>query len=121
MGPYFYCTVDSGRSWKKESLQQSIDYIYTNKASLKDDVYIFTASSVYVFNKSSLKISQKDLPKTMAPAFSFTGGTEAKSEKVIFYALHHDPERTFRESLVILKYGDRKITEVPGNKYCIRL
>ena len=26
----------------------------------------------------------------MSPAFSFTGGTEAGSNKVIFYALHHD-------------------------------
>lgn len=90
MGPYFFYTSDSGKNWKRESLQESINFIYTNKAALKNDVAIFTASSVYLFNKSTLKISQKNLPVVMSPAFSFTGGTEAKSKKVIFYALHHD-------------------------------
>jgi photosystem II stability/assembly factor-like uncharacterized protein len=97
MGSYFFYTVDSGRSWKREFLQQPINFIYTNKSVFKDEVYIFTASSVFVFNKSSGTISQKNLPKDMSPAFSFTGGTEAKSDKVIFYALHHDPNETIQE------------------------
>jgi hypothetical protein len=94
---YFFYSSDSGRSWKRNSLQHSIEYIYTNKSSLKDDVYIFTDSSVFVFNKSSLKIIQKNLPGAMLPAFSFTGGTEAKSDKVIFYALHHDQSEPIQE------------------------
>ena len=96
MGPYFYCTIDSGRSWKREVLPQSINFIYTNKTGLKEVVYIFTESSVYVFNKSSLKIVQKTFPNAMSPAFSFTGGTEAKSGKTIFYALHHDPRENIQ-------------------------
>jgi photosystem II stability/assembly factor-like uncharacterized protein len=97
MGSYFFFSIDSGKSWKRESIQQSIDFIYTNKSELKDDVYIFTASAVYVFNKSSQKISQKNFPIAMSPAFSFTGGTEAKSEKAIFYALHHDQSEAIQE------------------------
>jgi photosystem II stability/assembly factor-like uncharacterized protein len=97
MDSYFFYSSDSGRSWKRESLQESIEYIYTNITSLKDDVYIFTSSSVFVFNKSSLKISRKNLPGDMSPAFSFTGGVEAKGDKVIFYALHHDQSEEIQE------------------------
>jgi len=82
---------DSGKTWARETLQEPISFIYTNKETLKDDVYIFTASSVYVFNKSSLIITRKNLPEIMSPAFSFTGGMEANSDKVLLYALHHDP------------------------------
>lgn len=96
MGSYFFYTVDSGRSWKRESLQQPINFIYTNKVVLKDEVYIFTPSSVFVLNKSSGAISHKILPKAMSPAFSFTCGTEAKSNRMIFYALHHDPNETIQ-------------------------
>lgn len=96
MGSYFFYTVDAGVNWNRQEIPQSVEFIYTNKTGLKDDVFIFTASSVYIFNKISLKISRKDLPRTMSPAFSFTGGTEAKSDKVIFYALHHDQNETIQ-------------------------
>lgn len=97
MGSYFYYTTDSGKNFKRESLQQGIDFIYTNKEALKDEVYIFSASALYVFNKSSHKISLKNFPASMSPAFSFTGGTEAKSDKVIYYALHHDQSKEIQE------------------------
>ena len=97
MGRYFFYTSDSGKSWKRESLEHSPGFIYTNKSILKDDVYIFTPSSVYLFNKTSQKISRKELPEAMSPAFSFTGGTEAKTGKVIFYALHHDQSEAIQD------------------------
>jgi photosystem II stability/assembly factor-like uncharacterized protein len=89
MGSYFFYTDNSGKTWKKDSVQNSIDYIYTNKGILKDEVYLFSASSFSVFNKHTKKISNRNLPEAMSPAFSFTGGT-TKSDKVLFYALHHD-------------------------------
>jgi len=97
MGPYFFYTFDSGVNWRRDSLQQPINFIYTNKTVIKDDVYIFTASAVYVFNKVSLTIRKKNLPEAMSPAFSFTGGTETDGEKVIFYALHHDTSQAIQE------------------------
>jgi len=90
MGPNFYYSANSGASWNRLKVAQRIDYIYTNKGTLKDHVYLFTDSSIYVFDKKTSKISSKNLPAKMSPGFSFTGGTESKSEKVIFYALHHD-------------------------------
>ena len=97
MGPLFFYTSDSGKSWQKEELQQPIDFIYTNKSSLSDEVLIFTAQSKFVFNKATQKIIKKDFPKEMSPAFSFTGGIKANSNQVILYALHHDPNQTIQE------------------------
>lgn len=97
MGPYFYYSDDSGVQWKREILEQSIDYIYASKSAFKEEVYLFTSSSIYIYNKLSGKITQKNFPKAMSPAFSFTGGIEAKSDKVIFYALHHDPNEAIQE------------------------
>lgn len=96
MGSSFLYTNDSGKSWKKEPVQQGINYIYTNKTSLKDDVYIFTSSSIYVFNKSSHTLSRKDLPKEISGGYSFNGGTRTKSDKMIFYALHHSSDANAR-------------------------
>jgi hypothetical protein len=90
MGFFFFYTTDSGRSWERESLEQPVNFIYTNKSVSEDEVYIFTESSVVVFNKISHSIQSKKLPAPMSPAFSFTGGTDAGNGKVIFYALHHD-------------------------------
>jgi photosystem II stability/assembly factor-like uncharacterized protein len=90
MGLYLFYTNDSCRSWERVSLPQEIDYIYTNLTNIKDEVYLFAADSVYVMNKTSLRIFPKKLPKAMAPAFSFTGGIKKENGKVVFYALHHD-------------------------------
>ncbi len=91
MGPYFYYSADSGMNWKREILPQAIEFIYTNRTVLNDELYIFTAVSVYVIDKSSMLIHSKKFPEAMSPAFSFTGGIKKNDGKVIFYALHHDP------------------------------
>ena len=89
MGRHFYYPDNSGSQWKRESLAKTVNFIYASK-SYKDEVFIFTESSVEVFNKTTGTVKSKKLPVQMSPAFSFTGGTEAGSGKVIFYALHHD-------------------------------
>ena len=86
MGPYFYYTSDAGRSWRREQLQQAIEYIYTNKGDL---VFIYTATTLYLFNTSNRTFTHKQLPAGMTPAFSFTGGVKAHTDSVVFYALHH--------------------------------
>ena len=97
MGSDFYYTVNSGVSWNRQEVAQKIDFIYTNKDELKDQVYIFTDSSISVFDKKTEKIIVKEFPVMMSPAFSFTGGTESKSGKIIFYALHHDQAQEINE------------------------
>ena len=97
MGKAFYYSNDHGKTFNRKDLQQPVDFIYTNPASLKDEVLIFTANSIYTFNKSSNAVVEKALPPAMAPAFSFTGGTVKDSEQVILYALHHDQSKTIEE------------------------
>ena len=97
MGKAFYYSNDHGKTFNRKDLQQPIDFIYTNPASLKDEVLIFAAKSIYTFNKSSNTVAEKALPPAMAPAFSFTGGTVKDSEQVILYALHHDQSKTIEE------------------------
>jgi hypothetical protein len=96
MGSYFFHSSDSGLTWKKESIPQPIEYIYTNKTVLKNEVYLFAASSVFIFDKNTLKISEKMLPGDMSPAFSFSAGVEHKGSKTLFYALHHDPAQAIQ-------------------------
>jgi photosystem II stability/assembly factor-like uncharacterized protein len=90
MGAHFYYPENSKTNWKRVALEQPVSFIYAGKSVSKNDVYIFTESSVAIFDKKSHTISTKKLPVRMSPAFSFTGGTEADSKSVIFYALHHD-------------------------------
>jgi len=90
MGPLFFYSVDDGKTWKKEDLKQRVEYLYTNASSAKDQVYISTEDALIVFDKSAQTFNRKNLPKEMAPAFSFSAGTVAQSDKIIFYALHHD-------------------------------
>ncbi len=89
MGSYFFYSFDDGQTWKREELHRQIDYIYTNKTTAKGDVYIFTSEMLYIFNKSSKKITSRDIPSGMSPAVSFTAGTLKNTDKTIFYALHH--------------------------------
>jgi hypothetical protein len=96
MGSNFIYTIDFGKNWGKETLQEPINFIYTNKETLKNKVYIFTSTSFYIFDKSTHTLKQKSLPEEMSPAFYFTGGTEANSDKVIIYALHHDPNEAIQ-------------------------
>lgn len=90
MGPLFFYSFDDGKTWKKEDLEQRVEYLYTNSSSAKDQVYISTVDAIIIFDKSAKTFSLKKLPKEMAPAFSFSSGTVANSDKMIFYALHHD-------------------------------
>ncbi len=97
MGPLFFHSSDAGKTWQKEDLKEPVNYIYTNSNSAKNEVYIATPTAMFIFNKSSRTFTRKDLPKEMSPAFSFTAGTVANSDKMIFYALHHDPKETIQE------------------------
>ena len=97
MGKVFYYSHDRGKTFNRKDLQQAVDFMYTNLASLQDEVLIFTANSIYTFNKSSNAVVEKALPAAMVPAFSFTGGKVKDSEQVILYALHHDQSKTIEE------------------------
>jgi len=92
-GNFFFYSSDGGKTWKKEDCGERIEFIYTNNKSLSSEVYIFTASSQSVFNKQTGKINKRQLPASMSPAFSFTGGIDLKTSKEILYALHHDPKQ----------------------------
>ena len=88
-GNFFFYSADNGNTWKKENLQQPIDFIYTNAVHLKNEVYIFTEQSMYIFQKSTGQFNPKKLPASMSPAYSFTGGTLLQNGEMIFYALHN--------------------------------
>lgn len=93
MGKFFYYSTDKGDKWKRMDCGAPIIFIYTNKTSAKNEVSIFTAASRFVFDKTGKTIVKTDLPATMSPAFSFTGGTTRNDSQTIFYALHHDPKQ----------------------------
>jgi photosystem II stability/assembly factor-like uncharacterized protein len=90
MGRFLFYSYDSGKTWKKQVFPQPVIQLYTNEASLKNELMVFTDQAVYSFHKSSHQITRKIYPKAMSPAFSITAGSEAKGGKEIFYALHHD-------------------------------
>jgi photosystem II stability/assembly factor-like uncharacterized protein len=96
MGDFFYYPDSASGSWKRASLDHPVNFIYTNKSSLPEKVYIFTELSFAVFDKKSGALEQKKIPAEMSPAFSFTAGTLTGTGKVIFYALHHDTSKEIR-------------------------
>lgn len=89
MGRFFYYTSDGGETWSRKALGFSVDHIYTNSTSAKDEVFIFTSDLLYVFQKQANTFTKVDLPHPMSPAFSFTAGTVANGDQIIFYALHN--------------------------------
>lgn len=97
MGPLFFYTSDAGKTWQKKDLGEHIGYLYTNSASAKNEVCIFTSGAIYSFDKSNQTFHRKGLPEEMTPAFSFTAGTLKNSDTTIFYALHHDLKQAIRE------------------------
>ncbi len=97
MGQFFFYSSDNGKTWSREKLHQRIEHVYTNATVLKNEVVIFTAESLYKFNKTTHQFIQSNLPAAMSPAFSFTSGTEKNSGTVVFYALHHDPKEEIQE------------------------
>jgi len=90
MGPLFFYSSDDGNTWKKENFIQEIQYLYTNSSSAKNHVYIATDNTIIVFDKTAQTFTRKELPKEMLPAFSFSAGTVANGDDMLFYALHHD-------------------------------
>jgi hypothetical protein len=89
MGSYFFYSSDAGQSWKRETLNQKIEYLYTNKTSAKNEVYVFSEEAIFIFDKTSHKITKRNIPQAMLPATSFTAGTIKNTDKPVFYALHH--------------------------------
>ncbi|ULQ54609.1 sialidase family protein [Flavihumibacter fluvii] len=90
MGNYFFYSTNAGDSWSKENLGYHIDYLYTNTGAAKNDLYIFTQEKVFIFNKDSKRITAREIPVSMSPAYSFTAGTLKNSSATMLYALHHD-------------------------------
>jgi len=89
LGSGFFYSSDHGKTWEKKDIHHQIDYLYTNNTSSKSEVYIFSPETVFIFNKETKGISQRNLPAAMSPANSFTAGTLKNSDKTIFYTLHH--------------------------------
>lgn len=88
MAGYFYYSYDDGQSWSKQNLGQPLDYLYTDNGKSKNEVYIFSSDSIFIFNKLSQSIIRKAIPKAMSPAVSFTAGAKKGSGQIVFYALH---------------------------------
>jgi photosystem II stability/assembly factor-like uncharacterized protein len=97
MGKSFYYSKDHGATFKRKDLQSPIDFIYTNAGGMKDDVTLFTPTSIVTFHKQSEAIEEKQLPSEMSPAFSFTAGAIQNGDQVIMYALHQDQSKTINE------------------------
>lgn len=92
-GTALFYTSDSCKTWKKEILEEPVISFYTNNSSAKSDLLIFTGNAVYIFNKSSHTLTRNELPQSSSPVFSYTSGTLIDTDKIIMYALHHDPKQ----------------------------
>ena len=97
MGRFLFYSVNGGESWEKKDIGKRIGYLYTNASGASNELVIFTAESIFIFDKNTHKITPKAFPKAMSPAFSFTAGSESKGGKELFYALHHDVSQEIRE------------------------
>lgn len=93
MGNFFFYSDDTAKTWKRKDCGRPIDFIYTDAHKAKDEVFIFSTAGLCVFNKSAGTFLEKDYPAGMAPAFSFTGGMKKGSDSIIFYCIHHDPDK----------------------------
>ena len=89
MGPYLLYSSDNGQSWTRERIERRINYMYTNNTKLKNELYMFTDVAIFIFDKTTKKITEKKLPANMMPAESFTAGTLKNSDQTIFYAIRH--------------------------------
>ncbi|WP_178376981.1 sialidase family protein [Chryseolinea serpens] len=97
MGADFFYSDDRGKTLKKEQLPQRIDFIYAPADKDSNSILVFTSDAVHTFNTTTHTFEHKDLPKEMAPAFSFTGGATTKGDETLLYALHHDPKEEIQE------------------------
>ena len=89
MGSLFFYSSDNGITWRRKDIHRQIDYLYTNTTTAKAEVYIFTPESIFIFNKITKAVSQRNLPALMSPALSFTAGIVKETGKPVIYALHH--------------------------------
>jgi photosystem II stability/assembly factor-like uncharacterized protein len=87
MGPNLLYSHDNGQSWRKQPFEQNIISLFTAK---EKPLYIFTAKSVFTFDKASKQIQEQQLPDQLSPVFSYAAGTIKGSDKTVMYALHHD-------------------------------
>lgn len=93
-GPALFFSRTKGESWEKRDFTRTIDYVYTNGSSAKNSVFLFSADSLFVFQKVTGTVIANPLPVAMQPAFSFTAGIEKKTGRTIFYALHNLAAKT---------------------------
>ncbi len=93
IGSRVYYSKDDGATWKRQDCGAPVDFIYTNHTSAANEVYIFTARSLWILNKSGETFKEHTLPASIHNAFSFTGGTKANSDSIVFYAIRHDPAK----------------------------
>lgn len=93
MGRFFFYSFDNGNTWKKEDCKGRIDHIYAGNKADTNTVSIFTASSIYRYDKSTGVLQWKEYPALMQPAFSFTGGVKKGTDSVVLYAIHHDTRK----------------------------
>lgn len=87
---HFFYTRDGGITWAKLSLDQNIDFIYTNTAALKEKVYAFTTTGLHIIDKKTWDDTFTPFHESMQPAFSVSGGITEGEEQAVFYALHND-------------------------------
>jgi photosystem II stability/assembly factor-like uncharacterized protein len=103
MGEYFFYTRDGGRSWDRSRLGGRIVKLFTDESTYSDKVMIFTADTLYHFEKDSRTLRSQALPQSMRPAFSFAAGS-VRGGGYRFYALHNvqddDPDDEFGNSEV---------------------
>jgi photosystem II stability/assembly factor-like uncharacterized protein len=92
MGQFFFYSFDNGKSWKREDCAQKIDFIYAGR-NTGNEVFIFTSTAQYRFDKKTGQLHSKDYPSPMSPAFSFTGGKKRNADSLVFFAIHHDTKQ----------------------------
>lgn len=90
MDRYFFHSADQGKTWLRESLPSRPIHLYVKNDQRNDNVFVFTAESLYAFDKDKNAFTERPLPKAMSPAFSFTAGTVSGTDRVIMYGLHNE-------------------------------
>lgn len=88
-GNSIFVTHNAGSSWQRIPLGEEPIFIYSNQNLLNDTLLIFSETSVFLLNKRTQEFRRADLPTSMVPAYSFTGGQKGGSKELVFYALHN--------------------------------
>jgi hypothetical protein len=93
MDDHFLYTTNAGLHWKSIATGKKIIRLYTNTGLLANQVYIFSASTIFVFNKTTGTVTARDLPASLSPVFSLAAGESKQSGDIVFYALHEAADR----------------------------